>query len=84
MARGLSGEGSYVDGLFEARGVVTDIRGRTPPEPNFLIVRGSDAGKRSTTPDTFTGSLGSGPDSGPCEAGPGGPVQDGEVVVQDS
>jgi hypothetical protein len=77
-----------VDGLFEARGVVTDVRGGTT-FANSVIIRGSDEGKFSTTPDTFSGGFSSSTDPGPCVAPtPGVPVgnqvQDGEIVVHDS
>lgn len=73
-----------VDGLFEARGVVTNVRGGTF-FANSVIIRGSDEGKFSTTPDTFSGFFSSLMDPGPCGVpSPGSPVQDGEVVVHDS
>ena len=73
-----------VDGMFEARGVVTDVRGGTF-FVNSVIIRGSDDGKFSTTPDTFAGFFSSTLDPGPCGVpSPGSPVQDGEIVVHDS
>lgn len=75
---------TVVDGLFEARGVVTDVRGGTF-FADSVIIRGSDAGKFSTTPDTFSGGFSSLTDPGPCAAPtPGITVQDGEIVVHDS
>jgi hypothetical protein len=77
-----------VDGMFEARGVITDVRGGTISANTAIIIRGSDEGKFSTTPDTFAGGFLFTPspdDPGPCGVPtPGGPVQNGEVVVQDS
>jgi hypothetical protein len=73
-----------VDGMFEARGVVTDVRGGTTPF-NSVTIRGSDQGKFSNTPDTFSGFFSTLTDPGPCLAPTAGqPVQDGEVVVHDS
>lgn len=73
-----------VDGMFEARGVVTDVRGGTT-FANSVIIRGSDEGKFSTTPDTFAGFFSSLTDPGPCGVpSPGSPVQDGKVIVHDS
>lgn len=73
-----------VDGLFEARGVVTNVRGGTTIA-NSVVIRGSDEGKFSTTPDTFSGSFSLSIDPGPCGVpSPGFPVQDGEIVVHDS
>jgi len=76
---------TVVDGMFEARGVITDVRGGTT-FANSVIIRGSDEGKFSTTPDTFSGGLSSLTDPGPCVAPSSGffPVQDGEVIVHDS
>jgi hypothetical protein len=75
---------NVVNGLFEARGVVTDVRGGSL-FANSVVIRGSDAGKFSTTPDTFQGFFQFQTDPGPCLAPtPGSPVQDGEVIVQDS
>ena len=74
---------NVVNGQFEAHGVVTDVKGGTF-FGNGVIIRGSDAGKFSTTPDTFQGFF-SFADPGPCPAPtPGSPVTDGEIVVQDS
>jgi hypothetical protein len=73
-----------VDGLFEARGVVTDVRGGTTII-NSLIIRGSDEGRFSTTRDTFAGLASLSTEPGPCALPtPGSPVQDGEIVVHDS
>jgi hypothetical protein len=75
-----------VNGEFQARGVVTDVRGGpTFGIGNSVIIHGSDAGKFSTTPDTFQGGFSSLTDPGPCGGPiPGSPVQDGEIVVHDS
>jgi hypothetical protein len=76
-----------VDGMFEARGVITDVRGGTT-SLDAVIIRGSDQGKFSTTPDTFAGGFlftTLPDDPGPCGVPTAGsPVQDGEVIVHDS
>ena len=73
-------------GLFEARGVVTDEHGGGTSLVNSVIIRGSDAGNFSTTPDTFSSALSAATDPGPCAAPTPGffTVEDGEIVVHDS
>jgi hypothetical protein len=76
---------TVVDGLFEAHGIITDVRGGTT-SANQFIIRGSDSGKFATTPDTFTGFTVFSPTPIECPTTPfpGSPVTDGEVIVHDS
>jgi hypothetical protein len=75
---------NVVNGVFNAGGQVTSVRGGTFAFSS-VIIRGSDAGKFSTTPDTFGATFFFSSDPGPCPPPtPGSPVQNGEVIVHDS
>jgi hypothetical protein len=65
--------------------VTTDVRGDPTQDLNSWFIRGSDEGKSSNTPDTFSGNASPTTDPGlGAVPTPGSPVQDGEVVVHDS
>jgi hypothetical protein len=71
--------------LFEARGEITDVRGGSSPLRGFII-RGSDSGKFSTAPDTYTGGLTLDPQTETSCLAPtsGFPVTEGEITVKDA
>jgi hypothetical protein len=74
--------------LFEARGVIVDVRNGSPFFiAQGFILRGSDSGKFSTVPDTYQSQFTTTPQlEDSCLAPTTGMpiVQDGEIIVKDA
>jgi hypothetical protein len=72
--------------LFEARGVVTDVRNVPSFVSQGFVLRGSDSGKFSTTADTFNREyiLTQQTELSCLAPTPGGPVVDGDIIVHDA
>jgi hypothetical protein len=76
-----------VGALFEARGVIVDVRNASPFfNAQGFILRGSDSGKFSTSSDTYTSFLTTAPQLEDSCVAPttGSPVADGEIIVKDA
>jgi hypothetical protein len=73
---------------FEARGVIVDVRPSTSGTsfPQGFILRGSDSGKFSTAPDTYSQFFTPTPqlEDSCLVPTPGSIVQNGEIVVKDA
>jgi hypothetical protein len=76
-----------VGALFEARGVIVDVRNASPFfNAQGFVLRGSDSGKFSTSSDTYFSQLTLAPQLEDSCAAPttGSPVADGEIIVKDA
>jgi hypothetical protein len=76
-----------VGAAFEARGVIVDVRSPNPFFAQGFILQGSDSGKFSTEPDTYSRSFTTAPQLEDCCLPPSGgrnPVLDGEIIVKDA
>jgi hypothetical protein len=76
-----------VGALFEARGVIVDVRNASPFfNAQGFILRGSDSGKFSASSDTYLSSLTTAPQLEDSCLAPttGSTVADGEIVVKDA
>ena len=74
-----------VGAVFEARGVIVDAKNFSPFYQGFILT-GSDSGKFSTEPDTYSWQGTPTPQlEDSCSAPTAGfPVQDGEITVKDA
>lgn len=78
---------SVVGNTFQATGPITSVRNNQFPgfSPMSFVIQGSDSGKFSPSPDTFSGSVSFfNPPPMTCLANAAGqPVVDGDLIVQD-
>jgi hypothetical protein len=77
---------SGLGAVFEARGVIVDVRNDPFFSAQGFLLRGSDPGKFSNNPDTYQSFLMSTPQLEDSCVAPttGSPVQDGQIIVKDA